>query len=71
MWNSATMTCLLTALAPSFGGDTTHMIFIESTPTSIVYATDSCILGLVLHSLTGDANGSMGRIAPPRRSGAS
>jgi len=65
VWNGATMTCRLTTLAPSFGGDITHMVFIESTRTSVVYATDSCILGLVLYPLTGNPNESMGLIAHP------
>lgn len=66
LWNgAAAMTCRLTVLAPSFGGDITHMVFIENQRTSIVYATDSCILGIILYPLTGNPNESMGLIAHP------
>jgi Ca2+-binding EF-hand superfamily protein len=43
------------------------MVFIENSRTSIVYATDSSILGLVLYPLTGNPNESMGLIAHPVR----
>lgn len=66
LWNGGeTMICRSTTLAPSFGGDITHMIFIDQQHTSIVYATDSCVLGLILFPLTGNPNESMGIIAHP------
>lgn len=65
LWNGMTMICRSTTLAPSFGGDIVHMQFIEAGRPAIVYATDSCILGLVLYPLTGNPNESMGLIAHP------
>lgn len=65
LWNGTTMTCRLTTLAPSFGGDIIHMQFIEQERSCVVYSTDSCILGLVLYPLTGNPNESMGMIAHP------
>lgn len=65
MWNGSTMICRSTTLAPSFGGDICQMEFIESGRSSIVYATNSQVLGLVLAPLTGNPNESMGLIAHP------
>ncbi|KAH0786217.1 wd repeat-containing protein 66-like protein [Histomonas meleagridis] len=66
LWNGATMICSSTTLAPSFGGDLIHMIFVDnSKQKSIIYSTDSCILGIVLYPLTGNPNESMGLIAHP------
>jgi WD40 repeat protein/Ca2+-binding EF-hand superfamily protein len=68
LWTGAAVTgCRKTTLAPSFGGDLIRMTFIESTRSSIVYATDQCVLGLVLYPLTGNPNESMGLIAHPSR----
>jgi WD40 repeat protein/Ca2+-binding EF-hand superfamily protein len=66
LWNGGeAITCRSTTLAPSFGGDLTRMTFIEQSHDSIVYATDQCVLGLVLFPLTGNPNESMGLIAHP------
>ena len=65
MWNGSTMICRSTTLAPSFGGNISQMVFIETGRQSIVYATDSQVLGMVLAPLTGNPNESMGLIAHP------
>jgi len=65
LWNGTTMICRSTTLAPSYGGDITHMQFIEQGRSSIVYATNGCVIGLVLYPLTGSPNESIGLIAHP------
>ena len=67
LWNGMTMICRSTTLAPSFGGDIVHMQFVEGGRPAIVYATNTCILGLVLYPLTGNPNESMGLIAHPKQ----
>jgi hypothetical protein len=64
-WIGDSLICKKTTLAPSFGVDIIHMLFTDPFRASIVYATDSCVLGLILFPTTGNPHEAMGLIAHP------
>lgn len=64
-WSGDSIICRSTTLAPSFGGDISHMIFTSFPRKAVIYATTANILGLILFPLTGNPHESMGLIAHP------
>jgi WD40 repeat protein len=64
-WSGDSLICRKTTLAPSFGGDLTHLIFTDQIRPALVYATNSCVLGLILFPTTGNPHESMGLIVHP------